>query len=87
MRRRISPQDVARRIAYPKLPRIEADPSAALLESGFRHLYELDFQAARSHFSRIRKQHPNDPMGKSAEAASYLYEEFNAKGVLIRSFF
>ena len=66
---------------------MQADPAEALLESGFRHLYELDFQAARSDFTDYQKAAPNDPMGKSAEAASYLYEQFNAKGVLSSEFF
>ena len=64
-----------------------ADPAEALLETGFRHLYELDFRAARSDFPDYQKAAPNDPMGKSAEAASYLYEQFNAKGVLSSEFF
>ena len=80
-------QDVAQESNTPNLPRMQADPTEALLESGFRHLYELDFQAARSNFTDYQKAAPNDPMGKSAEAASYLYEQFNAKGVLSSEFF
>ena len=30
---------------------------------------------------------PQDPMGKAAEASSYLYEQFNAKGILTSDFF
>lgn len=66
---------------------MEADPSAEYLESGFRHLYGLDFKAAREEFIDYQKAHPDDPMGKAAEAASYLYEEFNDKGVLSSEFF
>jgi hypothetical protein len=73
--------------AKPIVPRIEADPSEALLESGFRDLYELNFQGAREQFLAYQKARPNDPMGKTAEAASCLYEEFNAKGVLTSKFF
>jgi hypothetical protein len=69
------------------LPKIEADPSAGMLDSGFRHLYELDFEAGRSEFVAYQKLHPEDPLGKAAEAASYLFEQFNAKGVLTSNFF
>lgn len=67
--------------------RMEPDPSAEFLESGFRHLYGLDFQTARQEFLSYQKARPEDPMGKAAEAASYLYEEFNVKGVLTSEFF
>ena len=76
-----------RKQARQVVPRIEADPSDALLESGFRHLYELDFQGARADFIAYQKAAPNDPMGKTAEAASYLYEQFNAKGVFTLGIF
>ena len=66
---------------------VEADPSEALLEAGFRQLYELNFTGAREHFLSYQKMKPGDPMGKAAEAASYLYEEFNAKGVFTSEFF
>jgi hypothetical protein len=82
-----APLAVAQESHAPDLPHMEANPSEALLESGFRHLYELDFQAARSDLLAYQKAAPNDPMGKTAEAASYLYEQFNAKGVLSSEFF
>lgn len=70
-----------------KTERMEADPSAEHLESGFRHLYGLDFKTAREEFIDYQKAHPDDAMGKAAEAASYLYEEFNDKGILSSQFF
>lgn len=66
---------------------MKTDPAAQLLESGFNHLYGLDFHAARQEFLDYQKAHPDDPMGKAAEAASYLYEEFNEKGILTSEFF
>jgi hypothetical protein len=66
---------------------VEADPADAVLEAGFRQLYELNFQGAREQFLSYQKMKPGDPMGKAAEAASYLYEEFNAKGVFTSEFF
>jgi hypothetical protein len=66
---------------------VEADPAAGLLDSGFRQLYELHFEDARAQFLEYQKRKPADPLGKAAEAASYLYEEFNAKGVFTSEFF
>src|SRR5271156_4853607 len=68
-------------------PVMEADPSAQYLEKGFRHLYELNFDGARVEFFAYQKSRPDDPLGKAAEAASYLFEQFNAKGVLTSEFF
>lgn len=63
-------------------------PRAALiLDSGFSDLYKLDFQGARAEFEDYQKEQPTDPLGKAAEAASYLYEQFNEKGVLTSQFF
>ncbi len=68
-----------------------ADPiapaSSQVLDSGFRDLYRLDFRSARAQFQDYQKDQPADPLGKAAEAATYLYEEFNAKGVLTSKFF
>jgi TolA-binding protein len=67
-----------------------ADPyvaTKAQFDSGFRKLYELDFNGARSDFVACQKEQPNDPLGKAAEAASYLFEELNAKGVFTSAFF
>jgi hypothetical protein len=64
------------------------NPAAAvMLDSGFRDLYKLDFQGARTEFRDYQKEQPADPVGKAAEAASYLYEQFNQKGVLTSKFF
>lgn len=70
-----------------KGPVIEADPGPAMLDSGFHSLYELHFSDGRSQFIEYQKLHPEDPLGKAAEAASYLFEQFNAKGVLTSDFF
>lgn len=66
---------------------IEANPSANLLESGYKHLYELNFTAARTDFVDYQKAQPDDPLGKASEAASYLFEQFHARGVLTSEFF
>ena len=53
----------------------------AILDNGFAELYKLNFQGARAEFLSYQRMEPADPLGKVAEAASYLYEEFNEKGV------
>ena len=68
-------------------PRMEADPSMAMLDAGFHDLYVLNFQGARAQFLAYQKMQPDDPLGKAAEAASYLYDEFNDKGVFTSAFF
>jgi tetratricopeptide (TPR) repeat protein len=68
-------------------PVMEADPSSQLLESGYRHLYELNFTAARVDFVSYQKERPDDPLGKASEAASYLFEQFHTRGVLTSEFF
>lgn len=74
-------------VTSPGIPRMEADPSAGLLDTGFRALYELKFKEAREQFLAYQKARPDDPLGKVAEAASFLFEEFNEKGVLTSEFF
>lgn len=59
----------------------------ALLDDGFADLYRLDFQGARQKFLTYQEMEPADPLGKAAEAASYLYQEFSEKGVFTSSFF
>ena len=57
------------------------------IDAGFRLLYELKFDAARAQFRAWQNAHPDDPLGASSEAASYLFEEFNRLGVLASEFF
>lgn len=68
-------------------PTIQADTSTKLLEAGFERLYELKFDEARAAFLTYQKERPDDALGKAAEAASYLFEQFNQKGVLTSEFF
>jgi hypothetical protein len=71
----------------PPTQTIAADPVPELLDDGFRQLYSLEFKNARQEFASYEKARPNDPMGKAAEAASYLFEELNDKDVLSSEFF
>jgi hypothetical protein len=68
-------------------PVLEADMSSQLLDTGFKKLYELNFEEARAQFLEYQRIRPDDPMGKAAEAASYLYQQFDTKGILSSEFF
>lgn len=57
------------------------------LDAGFRKMYELKFAEARREFTVYEHDHPGDPLGQAALAASYLYEEFDRQGVLTSKFF
>jgi hypothetical protein len=57
------------------------------LMSGFRQLYEQKFQQARETFSDWQSQHPEEPLGGVAVAASFLFEELYRQGVLTSDFF
>jgi len=57
------------------------------LTSGFRMLYIQKFPEGRAQFAAWAAQHPDDPFGQVAIAASYLFEEFYHQGVLTSEFF
>ncbi len=57
------------------------------LDVGFHKMYELKFDEARAEFSNFLHEHPDDPLGQVAFAASYLFEEFYIKGVFTSAFF
>lgn len=64
-----------------------AAAQAGELDAGFRLLYHLRFAEARAEFARWREARREDPMGRAAEAASHLFEEFERHGVLTTEFF
>ncbi|HKS82575.1 MAG TPA: hypothetical protein VJR23_13815 [Candidatus Acidoferrales bacterium] len=80
-------QQASVKAAQPAVESVSADPVPEMLDKGFHRLYGLDFRGAREEFLAYQKARPEDPMGKAAEAASYLFEEFNAKGILTSEFF
>lgn len=57
------------------------------LSSGFRQLYIQKFPEGRALFESWESQHPDEPFGQVAIAASYLFEEFYRQGVLTSDFF
>ena len=57
------------------------------IEAAFHRMYELRFDEARAEIAAYRSARPDDPIGAAAEAASYLFEEFDREGVLTSEFF
>src|SRR5439155_24427286 len=57
------------------------------LTSGFHSLYLQKFTEAREKFASWESQHPDEPFGELAVAASYLFEELYRQGVLSSDFF
>lgn len=57
------------------------------LKDGFRLLYVQKYPEARVKFSKWTAEHPADPFGFVATAASYLFEEFYRQGVMTSDFF
>ncbi|MFZ0802820.1 MAG: hypothetical protein WAN70_11710 [Terriglobales bacterium] len=66
-----------------------AKPPASLvtLDSGFRFLYDLDFDHAHQAFAAWQQQYPENPLGPACEAAALLFSEFNRLGVLESQFY
>jgi hypothetical protein len=65
-------------------PAFKIVPELAL---GFHLLYAQDFPQAREKFDTWESQHPGEPFGEVAVAASYLFEELFRQGVLSSDFF
>jgi hypothetical protein len=57
------------------------------LAAGFRQLYTQRYSEARRIFDGWESQHPEEPFGAVAVAASYLFEELYRQGVLTSEFF
>jgi hypothetical protein len=57
------------------------------LDQGFHLLYNLDFDQAHVVFLSWQNEHPQDPVGPTAEAAGLLFSEFHRLGVLEAQFY
>jgi hypothetical protein len=68
------------------VPRVAAI-GAPEIDAAFHLLYELKFVEARRGLAAWQAAHADDPLGPAAEAASHLFEEFYAQGVLTSDFF
>src|ERR1700730_16924860 len=56
--------------------------SGADLDSGYRSMYDLDFDAAHRKFAAWKQDNPDDPMGPVSNAAAYLFSELERLHVL-----
>jgi hypothetical protein len=71
------------------VPALAADVpvSHPSLGQGFSLLYNLDFDQAHQVFLSWEHEHPQDPVGPTAEAAGILFSEFHRLGVLEGQFY
>ena len=58
-----------------------ADPGATL-DSGYRKMYNLQFEEAHKVFQDWGREHPEDPLGPVSDAAAYLFSELDRLHVL-----
>jgi hypothetical protein len=70
-----------------EIAKTPAFTTVAELSSGFHSLYAQNFSEAREKFDAWESQHPEEPFGEVAIAASYLFEELYRQGVLSSDFF
>lgn len=64
-----------------------ANSTVPQLDRGFQLLYNLDFERAHAIFADWQQNHPDDPMGPTADAAGLLFSQFDRLGVLESQFF
>jgi hypothetical protein len=71
------------------LPAWSADISVAnsRFDQGFRLMYDLEFDRAHQFFSSWQREHPQDPVSPAADAAGFLFSEFQRLGVLEAQFY
>jgi hypothetical protein len=56
-------------------------------DEAFHRLYSFDFAGAQSIMDQYIAGKPNDPMGYTIKAATYVYSEFDRMGILETEFF
>jgi len=49
----------------------------AVIDQGYRDLYNLDFSSAHTAFQKELAAHPEDPLAPVSDAAAYLFSEFD----------
>jgi hypothetical protein len=59
-----------------------AESPPASIESGYRQMYNLEFEKAHQTFQSWQQSHPDDPLGPSSDSAAFLFSEFNRLGIL-----
>jgi len=75
--------------SFPALATTPADTasSASRLETGYREMYDLQFDDAHQTFGEWERSHPDDPFAPTSDAAAYLFSEFDRLGILQSEFF
>jgi len=73
----------------PLLPALllTAPPAPVLLESGYRQMYNLEFDAAHRTFAEWIQHRPEDPLGPVSDAAAFLFSELDRLHILQSEFF
>jgi len=66
-------------------PNVPAQPTP--LETGFRQMYNLEFDQAHQTFAQWTERHPDDPMGPASDAAAFLFSELDRLHILQSEFF
>ncbi len=56
--------------------------SPSELDSGYRQMYNLQFEDAHQTFRTWEQLHPEDPLGPTSDAAAYLFSEFDRLEIL-----
>jgi len=57
------------------------------VETGYRQMYDLEFDQAHQSFATWEREHPADPLGPASNAAAYLFAEFDRLNILHSEFF
>ena len=68
-------------------PVVSSAQIAPSIDTGFRQMYNLEFDRAHQTFNDFERQHPDDPLGPASNAAAYLFAEFDRLNILHSEFF
>jgi hypothetical protein len=69
-------------LLYAAWPAICQTAQLTPLESGYRQMYDLDFDGAHQSFRRWMQLHPDDAMGPASDSAAWLFAEFDRLHIL-----
>jgi hypothetical protein len=61
-------------------------PAQAILDKGYRQMYNLDFNAAHASFADYERANPTSAMGPVSDAAAYLFTELDRLNILRSDF-
>jgi hypothetical protein len=69
-------------VANAEPPASGAASPVPAVESGYRLMYNLEFDQAHKTFGEFERQNPRDPLGPASNAAAYLFAEFDRLNIL-----